>query len=315
MSALSVALAHARQRARLAQRLRREAKQAWARVDRAAISQSWARLMPELLGAIVAGQRAAASSADMYLTDVLTAQDLSSPPAGLVNVDALTGVASDGRNLMSLLAIPAIVAKTAIGSGHSLDEAMATGGALAQLLAHTQVADAGRVADGVALAARTRAGGYTRMVVGATCSRCIILAGRWYRWNAGFNRHPKCDCVGIPCSEDSADDFRTDPRKTFDSMSGAEQDKVFGKAGAESIRLGADMSQVVNARRGVQTAQVFGRQVLVTTEGTTSRGLAGRRLAASGVPGGARLMPETILADATSREDAIRILRRFGYIR
>src|SRR5690606_16892226 len=107
---------------------------------------------------------------------------------------------------------------TALDRGRSLREALAIGQATLDMIVRTQVADAGRVADGVALAARRRAGGYVRMVVGATCDRCIILAGRWYRWNQGFQRHPRCDCIHIPAREDTAESVQTDPRKLFDSM-------------------------------------------------------------------------------------------------
>jgi hypothetical protein len=82
-------------------------------------------------------------------------------------------------------------------------------------------------------------------------------------------------------------------------MSAAEQDKVFTKAGAQAIRDGADPAKVVNARRGMQTA-ADGR--LYTTEA------AGRTAS--------RLMPEQIYREANgSRDEAIRLLRRFGYIR
>ena len=56
---------------------------------------------------------------------------------------------------------------------------------------------------------------------------------------------------------------------------------------------------------------MFGRRVFVTTEGTTRRGVAGARLGQARTP---RLMPESILEIATDREDAVRLLRRFGYI-
>jgi hypothetical protein len=245
---------------------------------------------------LTGAQRTAASSSDAYLAAILAAQGLDDEPDFLINPEAFAGIASDGRGLTSLMARPAIVAKTAIGQGYDVNRAMAAGGALAELAAHTQVADAGRTADQAALVAR-RVDGYTRMVVGATCSRCIILAGRWYRWNAGFNRHPKCDCIGIPAAEDNGDDLRTDPKKVFESMTEAEQDKAFGKAGAQAIRDGADMAKVVNARRGMQTAS-DGR--LYTTEA------AGKR---------PRLMPEQIYRDAESVDDAIRLLRLHGYIR
>lgn len=289
MPAREVAARHARERARLAARMRRQAREAWRRVDRDRISATWAAQLPSLLIALIASQRAAASTADDYL-------DAQKAPAGpRVNPAGFAGIASDGRDLGTLFALPGIVTLQAIGQGQSVRRAMAAGGALAELAAHTQIADAGRTADQAALVARG-VPGYTRMVVGKTCSRCIVLAGRWYRWNAGFKRHPKCDCVGIPAAE-SAHELRTDPKLTFASMSPAEQDEAFGKAGAEAIRAGADMARVVNARRGMQTA-ADGR--LYTTEA------AGRR---------PRLMPEQIFRDARDRDDAIRLLRLHGFIR
>lgn len=290
MPAREVAVRHARERARLATRLRREARTAWRRVDPRRISDSWAAQLPGLLFALIAAQRAAASTADGYLD----AQDL--PGAGTqVNASAFAGVASDGRSLQTLFALPGILTLKAIADGSPIGRAMTVGGALAELAAHTQITDAGRAADQVGLVARG-AGGYVRMVSGGACSRCLILAGRWYRWNAGFDRHPHCSCVGIPAAENVAGDLRTDPKRAFDAMDAAEQDKTFGKAGAQAIRDGSDMAKVVNARRGMQTA-ADGR--LYTTEA------AGRR---------PRLMPEQIYRDAKDREDAVRLLRLHGFI-
>jgi hypothetical protein len=354
VSALEVARVHARQRAALAARLRQEAAAAWAKVDPAHISESWSAQIPRLLLLLAAGQHAAASSADEYVATVLAEQGLNPATRGRLEVASLTGIASDGRALESLLAQPGVVAKVALGGGRSIGAGMASGNALAQLVTHTQVADAGRVADQVAMASRPAATGQVRMVVGQTCSRCLILAGRWYRWDAGFDRHPKCDCIGVPGRPSTAGDLRTDPKAAFAAMDPAEQDRVFTKAGAEAIRLGADINQVVNVRRGaagltpagaritaaearllrggrdigrLQAVDVFGRQLFVTTEGTTTRGVAGVRLGAkdSGLKlKGARyraarsprLMPESILQIAGSdRDEALRLLRRFGYIR
>jgi len=60
------------------------------------------------------------------------------------------------------------------------------------------------------------------------------------------------------------------------------------------------MSRVVNARRGMFTAG----GLRLTREATTRRGI--------GLP--TRLMPEQIYREASSRDEAIRLLRRFGYI-
>jgi hypothetical protein len=296
VSVLEVARAHARDRAKLAERIRREFAAVWSAVDPARISESWSARVPTLLLLLIGAQRIAAGQADTYLSAVLAEQDIDPMAEGVLNASALAGIASDGRPLETLLAQPGIVAKVALAQGATVERAMAAGGATAELIGHTQVADAGRVADQVALTARPQATGYVRMIAGKTCSRCLILAGRWYAYNTGFRRHPKCDCIHIPSRENTAGDLRTDPERAFAAMGAAEQDRVFGKAGAEAIRAGADISSVVNTRRGMYTAD--GR--LYTREAATRQ----RR----------RLMPEQIFAEAKDRDDAIRLLKLHGYL-
>ncbi len=60
------------------------------------------------------------------------------------------------------------------------------------------------------------------------------------------------------------------------------------------------------------------RPLLATREGMTKRGLARQRLknleAAGRAPGTVRLMPEAIYQLASDRDDAIRLLYRYGYL-
>src|SRR5690606_15514568 len=160
-----------------------------------------------------------------------------------------------------------------------------------------------------------------------SCSRCAILAGAYYRSSQAFQRHPGCDCRHIPASESLAQDLSVNQAEYFESLPADEQDRIFTKAGAEAIRGGADMSQVVNARRGMRPAQIGGRDILITSEGTTRRGEAFRVLAPSGtsidrsqralritrsgpelrtiertVARRPRLMPETIQQVATDKD-------------
>lgn len=352
-SPAEVARRHYAARRRLISAVAGEAARLWRQVDPARISDSWLSHLGRLLLVLTGAQQAAAGQADDYLDAVLAAQGIGTAAEGRASITALSGIASDGRDLAMLLYQPAVTALTAIGRGATVDRALAGGYAHLDMIARTQVADAGRVADAVAMTTRPEVSGYRRMLVGRSCSRCVILAGRWYRYNAGFDRHPRCDCVHVPAREDTADDARTDPRKYFDSLTKAEQDRTFTAAGAEAIRLGANPAQVVNARRGaagltpagaritgpearilrggrsrgrLEATDVYGRQLLVTTEGVTVRGVAGHRLGARET--GARqagqryqsartprLMPESILQIAgDDREEAVRLLRRFGYI-
>ncbi|WP_346536956.1 hypothetical protein [Micromonospora sp. DPT] len=352
-SLAEVAGEHARTRRRLAQIAAGEAARLWSQVDPDRIAVSWLSLLPRLLLLLTGAQQAVAGRADGYLDEVLDAQGVTPTAVGRVSAVALSGVASDGRSLADLLYEPAISVLVGIQRGATVERALAGGRAGLDMLVRTQVADAGRVADQVALTARPEATGYVRMLVGRSCSRCAILAGRRYQWNAGFDRHPRCDCVHVPAREDTADDVRTDPKAYFRSLSREEQDRAFTKAGAEAIRLGADIGQVVNARRGarglltagarvtgdearmlrggrdrgrLEAVDVYGRQLFITSEGVTVRGVAGKRLGAKETgtrqPGARyrsaktpRLMPESILQIANGdRDEAVRLLRRFGYL-
>jgi hypothetical protein len=105
-------------------------------------------------------------------------------------------------------------------------------------------------------------------------------------------------------------------------MTEAQQRRGFGEAGMKAIADGADLTQVVNARRGMTTVTRYGRTVQATREGTTRRGLYGSRRAKFEKVLGARyarakaprLMPEEIYRLAKDREHAIRLLQRNGYL-
>jgi hypothetical protein len=186
---------------------------------------------------------------------------------------------------------------------------MAAGKTALEMIVQTVIADAGRQAAGVDVAARPQVG-YVRMLNPPSCSRCVILAGRYFRWNAGFRRHPRCDCVHVASSVGSTaaalrEGMVDDPYKAFGDMSEAEQDRAFGRANAQAIRDGADASQVVNARRGMTANGNF------TLEGTTRRGNASLGLN----PRQRRMTPELIYAQTGGdREAALRLLVTHGYI-
>lgn len=279
----------------------------WRRIDRDRLTQSWqAGLGPAIVDTVARGQVQAAALAPAYLSELAEAQNVGVPDLEVVP-EALSGVASDGRPLESLMYQPVIALKRLLADGVPIEEAVRQAAAHMTMIAATQVADAGRGATAAGMAANRQWVSYVRVVNLPACSRCIILAGRTYSFSTGFQRHPNCDCTMRPVTSEEELAEIASPRDLFDQMSEDEQNRRFGKAGAEAIRLGSDIGQVVNARRGMQTAG--GR--LVTTEGTTRRGAAARRLG-----GQARLMPEQILADAAGdRDEAVRLLVRNGYLR
>ncbi|RSN65426.1 hypothetical protein DMH01_03350 [Amycolatopsis sp. WAC 04182] len=300
MTPLDRARSHHAARARLAKSARGEGRRLWAQVEPRFLEESWLTLLMRMFVAISEAQLTAARQADQYTAETLRGQGYDDAAAGQVVADALSGIASNGRPLESLLMGPVFAAKAAIGKGATPGQALAVGQIRLDLITRTQVADAGRVADGIAVVTRPKVS-WTRMVVGDSCPKCIILAGRVYRYSQGFERHPQCDCVHIPTAEDTGGDFTTDPRLAF------EQGRVKGlsKADEQAIKAGADMAQVVNAHKDMYVAGVR----KLTRTGITRRGTAGRRLA-----GRARLMPEQIYREATSREEAVKLLRQHGYI-
>ncbi|GAA0853454.1 hypothetical protein ACFQVD_26515 [Streptosporangium amethystogenes subsp. fukuiense] len=292
----------------------RSAVQQWDRLAPDSLTESWLSGIGRLVLALVAGaQLAAAEEANPYLEELAAAQGVALGDSALVVADALAGIASDGRSLESLLYMPIVFTKRWIGEGRSVPEALRHGRQFMALLASTQVADAGRAATTVGITGNRRFTTYVRMLSLPSCSRCIILSGRQYSWSEGFARHPRCDCWHAAIVHDGTGPLPgASPRRIFDGMTEQQQDKAFGKAGAEAIRLGSDLGQVVNARRGMQVAG----ERLVTTEGTSRRGFAGRRMGATtGRRFAIRPMPEQILQDAAGdRDEAVRLLRRFGYL-
>lgn len=313
---------HRQQRRQLAAAAVAAGAALWDEVDDEALSESWLARLARLVDIVTGAQRAAARQADDHIGRALALRGIDSVPVGRVVPSSLAGVASDGRPLESLLLSPVVATKMAIARGADVDRARATGRATLDMTVSTQVADAGRVADGVAMATRPVVVGYERIVHLPACARCIILAGRLYRWSTGFARHPRCDCTMEPVTRDEWQNERpeNEPRRLFERMSQQQRNKAFTEAGAAAIADGADPSQVVNARRGMSAAGD------TTTEGTTRRGLAGGRLGAWNADAtrrrGARyrsaraprLMPETIYRIARDRDEALAMLQQHGYI-
>lgn len=288
----------------------REVRRLW-RTMGEDFDSSWARIAPAMVGVATATQYRVAESAAEYVPSVLT--EVSGPAAavaGDVVPEAFVGVAGDGRPVATLLRGGVTTSKLAIAGGATTRQALLSGLSWLTMATATLMSDTGRGAERVGMA-RFRGVSYVRAVVPPSCSRCAILAGSTYRSEVAFQRHPHCDCRHVPIRgmdySDAVDEgLVMDPHSYFESLSESEQNRIFTNAGAEAIRNGADPLQVVNARRGMHTAQ--GR--LVTSEGTTRRGIYGRTSSR------ARLMPETIQRIAGGSQERYRqLLAEYGYLR
>lgn len=302
----------------------------------------WDAIAPTVERVVVDGQVAAAQQATAYVNGL---------GGGRVEVAAASfgGVTREGRAVVPELYAAVTQVKNLVRRGVGVGRAFEAGAAFMSVMASTLVRDAGRAADqtGAVSAGFT----YTvRVVQPGACSRCAILAGvKGYRTD--FRRHPGCRCTSMPLKDrDVPEGFFRSPFDYFESLSAVEQERVFTKAGAEAIRLGADPIRVVNARRGaygigysssrnvpwrpgdpvsrLQPVTIGSRpdgsplRVYATTEGVTVRGGFGR---ANGrfvrVAGDryrrttmVRLMPEQIMSMSSSPTQAVDLLRKYGYL-
>lgn len=157
-----------------------------------------------------------------------------------------------------------------------------------QRLVESLVQDAGRAAQGVAVAARPRIG-HVRHLNLPSCSRCAVLAGRVYRYSTGFQRHPGCDCVMIPTTLAS-------DQLAYDIVELVRSGQVTGmsKADRRAVADGADLGRVVNIRSAKAGLSESGAVLY-------RRG---------------RMTPEAIYRKTgDDREAALALLQRNGYLR
>lgn len=171
----------------------------WQQIDPADPVGTWTPLLAQAVGAFSAAQLVAASMADAYVTEVLAAQGVTRPPTARVAPDAFAGTGAAGAELAPLLRIPAQRTAYALQRGAPTATSLDLGRSLLAMYARTETADAGRTAAASAGVAH-RVGGYVRALRAPSCARCAILAGRWYRYSAGFDRHPHCFPAGVVVS-------------------------------------------------------------------------------------------------------------------
>lgn len=289
-------------------RVLREATAAWRDVSPDWISETWSERIPLLAEVVGDAQETVAASSLVASAGALETQGSWEAPGGFLNPRAFAGATADGGSIEALLYEPAITTKELIRGGRAVVPSLEQAGRQLSLLLISTLADVARSAASIQTVLRPNTG-YVRIVHGDACDRCLILAGRFYRWNAGFMRHPRCQCSHVSAhlsgSEAKARGMFEDPYEAFDSMTDVEQDAVFGAANAKALREGADIFQVVNSKRGMTPNGLF------TTEGATRRGYAGQRLK----PGQRRATPELIYRWAgNDRTKAQALLKEHGYI-
>jgi hypothetical protein len=255
-------------------------------------ASSWREIRPAMTETLQLGRSASIASSLGYTAAALKETGQVAAPLGALVPERFLETAPNGFPVEDTLDGAVIHAKVAVGHGSSAADALASSEKWLTGVLLTMMADTGRSVVGADIAQRPALGGYVRMLNAPSCSRCVILAGKWFKWNEGFLRHPRCDCRHIPASEDVAGDLSTDPYAYFHSLSKDEQAAVFGKSEARAVRDGGDIYRVVNIKQnGLATAK-------------------GR--ARFGTP--SRLTVDDIYRTAGTRTNALRMLEQEGYI-
>lgn len=283
------------------------AGKAWKRVNPGSIVASWQTLSAGVIGAVMLAQTETIENSNDYIDFAFNEQNIDGLDARLRPAAIVGTMPATGATLDAALAGVAFHTLDHIGRGHSVRDAV-DGGMLelAQLVQYA-VADASRASAQIRIGTTQTSVGYTRVVSAGCCARCAVLAGRFYRWNTGFLRHPNCLCLHFPTTAVGATETATDPYTQFEALSPREQDRIYTKSGAEAIRNGADMNQVVNARRGMTTSGRF------TSEGSSRRGYY-RITSDAGKAGKRRLSVDELLRrSGGSKEAFVRLLNEYGY--
>lgn len=256
-------------------------------------------MRPMMLDVVEAGRAAAVVSALPYTAAALWEQGTPAPASGQLNPARFMASAPSGAAVVDVLEAPVIRTRSLIGQGMPAMLALEQAGSYLAGIVLTLMADTRRGVYGADIISRPRVGGYVRMLQAPSCGRCVILAGKFFRWNQGFQRHPRCDCQHVPTADKrSAEGLISDPYEYFNSLPKADQDRLFGpgaigKSNARAIRDGADIFRVENVRlRGLTTANGRGMDRWYST-----------------------MTVDDIYRTAGTRTNAVRMLEEQGYIR
>lgn len=302
-----LAVARVKYQQRVAERAARSVLASWELLSRGELEAQWRRTAPRVKLALVTSQRLAALGAQEYVESALSAQGAGGSSLALVPADALAGYAMDGRSLEGALAQPFNGVRDDLARGHDRAEALRRGEERMLRLVAGELGDTARTADGLAIGLEETARGYVRRVNVPSCGRCIVLAGKFFRRNEGFKRHPKCDCTHVPVERSWA---APSPEQLLDRMTPAQREASLGKTNARAVAAGADPAQVVNARRGMSAPgdaeRTHAARRPTTTESTSKRGAMPRQV---------RESPAALLRQHGEEPEALReALRANGYL-
>ena len=255
----------------------------WGRMAPGDFDAAWRRVGPALGATTTAAQLAAAEAGVAYVPAVLEETGQPDEPLAEIRPRAFAGQATDGRSLAGLLY--GAVAYSRVGVARGLDggDALRLGRDWLDRALTSAVADAARDATQAAVAVRPKLR-WVRVVNPPCCSRCAVLAGKTFGWNASFPRHPGCDCTALPVTVANADSYLTDPtqlaeRGLIKDLTRDQRERIADGTNLNRVlnesrdrwrqRLAADRRRARSADRAVSRAQSWGRGGDAPPPGTT----------------------------------------------
>jgi hypothetical protein len=174
-----------------------QASTLWGRLDPGALQESFAAdVAPDLLAATSHVQSVAADMGAGFVRRSVLASDLE--PGPLVNADAFAGVSSAGGDLLHELYSPLVGTYVDLAAGVETPVALSRGLDSMDRVLATLTHDAARQGSSVATVGTREVHYFIRGVSPGSCDKCILLSGKHYKVNAGFERHPSCRCFHIP---------------------------------------------------------------------------------------------------------------------
>lgn len=261
-----------------------------------------------IAGIVAKAQADNAALVDRTMNMQLIANGWQDTPIGLIRPEGFAGRMPDGDPVEMIHRAVAkhVREKLALFENPTPQQrfrAWESGGKLLATMTQTALIDTQRMAKQVAGVMRPRTL-YVRVANTPCCARCAVLAGKRGYWDKPFKRHPGCDCgqIAIPEGQDVRfEGAGFSPEEFWDSLTAEQQDRIFTKAGAQAIRDGADIAQVVNSRSGMSDAG----SAFTNTSSRWQRVHRHDRLS----------VPEIIRSTEGDRDERVRLLFKHGYVR
>lgn len=223
-------------------------------------SQEWESVRPEIVNAIQSGRAAAIDESDGYIAAAMADQGTpAGTPIASISRSGLLASAPDGRTIEGLIDQALIRTKTLVKGGSSPRDALASAREWVGRATIETVRETATDLRTLDMIRHPRVRGYVRQLALPACRWCVPLAGRFYAFNAGFQRHRGCDCVHVPVGSNSAaDSLKTDPRAYWDSLTRKQQDDLVGIRTATAIRDGdMDLVRAFNVKNRTPKKRTF----------------------------------------------------------